>query len=415
MFWQRWRRWGIGGHWVALVLSLPTSGCDGGRQLVGWETTDGGLGQGDTYLPWYGGSPYYKRWTYPPVTGPDSWIVSVWMQNPINAARFRDAGINLFAGLWNGPTDDQMATLARASMPVIAHQSGVWKAYTSSATPRGWLLPDQPDNAQPLSNGGFGPCIPPDEALATYRATTQNDASRPAFLALGRGIVEPDWVGRGAECTGHPEHYADYARAADMLGVVIYPLDFGLPIETVAAGVERARTVSGDEKPVIALVQASRIGEQRRPTPAQIRAHVWMSIVHRAAGIQYYCHQQRPTVVETDCIDDAATLAALRAINTQLSDLAPVLDTLPVANGVTVSSSDAAIPVDTLLKRHAGATYLFATAMRGGSTRATFHLQRFPAMANAEVLGEDRSISVANGAFEDDFASYGVHLYRLTY
>jgi len=200
-----------------------------------------------------------------------------------------------------------------------------------------------------------------------------------------------------------------------MLGVVLYPIDSLLPLETVATAIEQARMWSRDEKPVIALVQASVIGEGRRPTPAQIRAQVWMSIVHRAAGIEYYCHQQRPTVVETDCLDDAPTLAALRQINAQLRELAPVLDTLPVANGVTASSSDPSLPIDTLLKRYAGATYLFAAAMRDRGTRGTFQLKRFPAAAEAEVLGENRSIAVANGTFQDDFTPYGVHLYRLTY
>jgi hypothetical protein len=204
-------------------------------------------------------------------------------------------------------------------------------------------------------------------------------------------------------------------RAADMLGVVLYPIDAGLPLEMVAAGIDQARMWSRDEKPVIAMVQASRIGEQRRPTPAQIRAQVWMSIVHRAAGIEYYCHQQRPTVVETDCLDDPPTFTALRAINAELRELAPVLDALPVGNGVVVSTSNPALPVDTLLKRYAGASYLFAAAMREGSTRATFQLQRFPRAARAEVIGEGRSISVENGMFQDDFASYSVHLYRLTY
>ena len=365
-------------------------------------------------MPWYGGSPYYRRWPNAPVSAPDSWIVSVWMQNPVNAARFRDAGINLFVGLWNGPTDEQLATLARAAMPVITHQAGVWKTHTGDSTTRGWLLPDQPDNAQE-TNSGFGPCIPPSEAIATYQAVVQSDSSRPAFLKLGRGIVEPTWEGRGSTCTGHPEHYADYVRAADMLGVVLFPIDAGLPLEMVATAIEQARMWSRDEKPVIAIVQASLIGERRRPTPVQIRAQVWMSIVHRAAGVEYFCHQERPTVVETDCLDDAPTLAALRQINAQLRELAPVLDTLPIANGVTVSSSDPSLPVDTLLKRYAGATYLFAAAMRDGNTRATFQLHRFPPAAQAEVLGENRSIAVANGTFQDDFTSYGVHLYRLTY
>ena len=119
--------------------------------------------------------------------------------------------------------------------------------------------------------------------------------------------------------------------------------------------------------------------------------------------------------METDCLDDAPSLAALRQINAELRELAPVLDTLPIANGLTVSSSDPSLPVDTLLKRYQGATYLFAAAMREGSTRATFQLQRIPPVAQAEVLGENRSIAVANGMFQDDFTSYGVHLYRLTY
>src|SRR4051812_31370657 len=98
---QRRRPWEVSAQWLAIALSLAILDCDGGRQLVGWETADGG--EGDTYLPWYGGSPYYRRWPNAPVSGPESWIVSVWMQNPVNAARFRDAGINLFVGLWNGP------------------------------------------------------------------------------------------------------------------------------------------------------------------------------------------------------------------------------------------------------------------------------------------------------------------------
>ena len=391
------------GAWL-LVLS-----CDSGRQVVAWE-----LEEGDTYLPWYGGSPYYQRWPNAPVNGPDTWVTGVWMQNPINAARFQDVGINVFTGLWNGPTEEQMTNLARAGMPVICDQSGVWRTHTGSATPRGWLLPDQPDNAQLQSNGTYGACTPPSDVLRAYRTMTTNDPMRPIWLGLGRGIAEPDWVGRGP-CVGHPEQYAEYVQAGDMLAVVLYPIYSGLSLEMVAAGVEQARTWSRDEKPVIALIQASRIDERGRPTPAQIKAQVWMSIVHRAAGIEYYCHQQRPTVIETECLEDAPTAAALRQINAQLKELAPVLDTRPIGNGVTVSSSNAAAPVDVLLKRFGGATYLFAVGMRDANTRATFSLKRIPAVATAEVLGEGRSVAVSDGVFDDDFSPYGVHLYRVKY
>ena len=140
-----------------------------------------------------------------------------------------------------------------------------------------------------------------------------------------------------------------------------------------------------------------------------------MALVHGAVGIEYFCHRFQPTFSETDCLDDAPTAAALTEINAQITELAPVLNTQSVSNGVTVASSDSAVPVDTMLKRHGGATYLFAVAMRGSDTTATFALRDFPANASAEVLGEGRTIEVTDGEFSDDLAGYAVHLYRITF
>jgi hypothetical protein len=183
----------------------------------------------------------------------------------------------------------------------------------------------------------------------------------------------------------------------------------------VASGLDNLLTWSGRTKPVIGIIEASNINNTNRPTPAQIKSEVWMDIVHGAAGIEYFCHRFAPTFSETDCLDDAPTAAALKAINAQITALAPVLNSPPVANGVTVQSSTATIPVDTLLKRYAGATYLFAAEMRAGSTTATFTLRGMPAAASAEVVGESRTIPVNNGVFADTFQSYGIHIYRITY
>jgi hypothetical protein len=68
-----------------------------------------------------------------------------------------------------------------------------------------------------------------------------------------------------------------------------------------------------------------------------------------------------------------------------------------------------------MLKRHGGATYLFAVAMRGTPTMATFTLRDFPATATAEVIDEGREVAVADGVFSDAFDPYAVHLYRITY
>jgi hypothetical protein len=91
-----------------------------------------------------------------------------------------------------------------------------------------------------------------------------------------------------------------------------------------------------------------------------------------------------------------------------------VLNTRSVTNGVTVTST-ANVPVDAMLKRHVGATYVFATSMRGTGSTATFTLRDFPATATATVIDENRQIAVNGARFSDVFPPYGVHFYKITY
>ena len=66
-----------------------------------------------------------------------------------------------------------------------------------------------------------------------------------------------------------------------------------------------------------------------------------------------------------------------------------------------------------MVKRHGGATYVFSVGMRNGPAKGTFHVEDLPEASTAEVIGEDRSIDVKNGSFEDEFQAYDVHLYRI--
>jgi hypothetical protein len=368
---------------------------------------------GDTFLPWAGGSAYYSRWSRGPSSSASFFPIAVWLQSPPNATRYKNVGVNYFVGLWNGPTDSQLATLASAAMPTVCDQSGVWQAHLSDSTIRGWLQPDEPDNAQANASGGYDPCIAPTTIVAGYNRMKSNDPTRPVWLGLGRGVADTQWVGRGT-CTGHTEMYPEYQKGGDILSFDIYPVNEGVPLELVARGVDNLRSWSNFTKPVVADIEASNFNNTTRPTPAQIKSEVWMALVHGAAGIQYFCHRFSPTFSETDCLDDAPTAAALPQINAQITSLANVLNTQSVANGVTVASSTATIPVDTMLKRSGGATYIFAVEMRSGSTTATFTLRGgTPATATAEVLGENRAVAVTNGVFRDSFQSYGVHIYRI--
>ena len=72
---------------------------------------------------------------------------------------------------------------------------------------------------------------------------------------------------------------------------------------------------------------------------------------------------------------------------------------------------DRDVPVAVVMKRHAGATYVFAVAMRGQATRAQFTVHGLTGTVPVTVLDEDRSLEAKDGVFADEFRPWDVHLY----
>jgi hypothetical protein len=152
------------------------------------------------------------------------------------------------------------------------------------------------------------------------------------------------------------------------------------------------------------------------PTPAQIESEVWMGLIHGARLVAYFSHifdAQGHYLHDDGLLRTTSSKNAVQAIDARIAALAPVLNTRSLANGATVSSSAPATPVDIMVKRYQGALYVFAVAMRPGSTTATFTL-RGVGDATAEVIGESRSLGVTAGQMNDTFAAdYAVHLYKI--
>ena len=382
---------------------------------------------GDVMVPWEGGPSYYSRWTNGPSTDRNVFPIAVWLQQPSNAPRFQAVGINLFVGLWEGPTEAQLASLATAQMPTLCDQNPVGLTSTNRGLIDAWLQLDEPDNAQ---NGTEDP-MPTAEVVSRYQTFVTADSTRPVFLNLGQGVASDLWYGRGHR-TNHPEDYPEYARGGDILSFDVYPMNvFPRPatdpdwarafhdavsqnIWYVALGVERLLGWSDHTKPVWAWLECTNINGDARYalTPALVKAEVFMALVHGARGIGYFSHHWNP-FSEIGLLEDDEMRLAITAINAQITALAPVLNTQSVANGAAVTSNPPAIPVATMVKRFAGSTYVFAVGMRPGSTEATFTLRAFSGAAVVEVVGEGRTVSASGGVFRDTFTSHGVHIYRI--
>ena len=83
--------------------------------------------------------------------------------------------------------------------------------------------------------------------------------------------------------------------------------------------------------------------------------------------------------------------------------LAPVINAATVKNLVTVASATEAVPIKAIAKRHDGAIYIFAAAMRDGSSSAVISVDGLKAGATVEVIGENRTLTAAAGSFADRF------------
>ncbi len=129
-------------------------------------------------------------WTNGPWANSNFFPIAVWLQDPANAGRYRQAGINTYVGLWKGPTEDQLAALKKAGMWVVCRQNETGRRHRDDPTIIGWMHGDEPDNGQ-----SWG-------AQVWFRLTHSAGKDRRRLPANeGRGFLAPDspepWPGRG--------------------------------------------------------------------------------------------------------------------------------------------------------------------------------------------------------------------------
>jgi hypothetical protein len=308
-------------------------------------------------------------------------------------------------------------------MKVICEQNAVALRHLDDATIIGWLQDDEPDNAQERADHhGYDPPLAPQKIVEQYNAWKQADPTRPILLGLGQGVAWKDYYGRGAR-TGHAEDYPEYAKGGDILSFDIYPVVHESPVvagklEFVARGVDHLVKIAQPGQVVWDCIECTHIENARaKATPQQVRCEVWMSLVHGSHGIIWFVHQFAPKFREAALFDDPEMLAAVTAINKQITELAPVLNSPSIILPFHGDAVEATSKIDWVLKRDAHSTYIFAVEMRGVATKAVFGS---PVLRSKKVtvIGENRTIrtgpgNIDEGSFIDTFAPWDVHLYQI--
>ena len=377
-----------------------------------------------------GGIGFYSRFTNPLPTEPNFFPIGVWFESALEkdyVAEDRAAGLNTYVVL----TANSDLDLVRAS--------GMYAIPTfTAAQASGFALADEVDMWAGAGNSawtgkypGEGPICIPEESKCGFTVQDETRAlAAPGVMAYanyGKGVTF--WLSdeqsrafiHGFQDLVSADNYwfTDPNICTRTEGGAIngYANDLTEEECRLAANygwtVDRIRMFTEGKAPVWAFVE---VGHPFKDSPQagtitgqQIRAAVWSSLIHGARGIIYFNHSFGGDCVTQHVLRDCPgeTLPAVTAVNTQIKNLAPVLNA-PFLDGATTVTG----PVDLATKLHDGHVYVFAGANKSTGGTATFTVKC--GGSTAVVIDENRTIPIVEGTFTDAFADgNAVHLYSI--
>jgi hypothetical protein len=425
---------------MLLGSAVLIAACTGQVSLSGDSGTgsrgDGG-GPADSGSPGDGGAPCvpsipaiawtspYAGWSRGIPSDPAFFPIAVWLQGSWHAAELAQLGINIYLGNNSGVDTlaaGDLAILADAGLYAIIGQDSVGLANIDSPTVVGWwMTPDEPDNAQPNGTGGYGPPVAPSMLQTEYGMYKTADSTRPMFGGLGQGVAYDNWEGRGSNAPAE----SLYIPTADIIGFDIYPYNNcgGDPNEQAtcgqfwlnAFGIDRIHAWSTRSQAAWTDFETTVIsaGTDAGPTPQQTVSEVWLSLIHSANGIIYFIDSWQPAFREDAIFESPAMVSSVTALNRQIKSLAPELNSATIPGLVTVSSSNTAAPIDTLVKANGTWLYIFSAISRAGTATGSYTVVGMTGNGTATVIDEGRTIQISGGKFSDTFAANAVHLYKI--
>ncbi|WP_188510998.1 DUF4082 domain-containing protein [Conyzicola nivalis] len=371
--------------------------------------------------PWWGGPSYYAKFPKANAAGwddPSFFPISVFFGKPEHAATLANLGVNTYMGAEHDGSS--VSTMTDEGISLIAQPE--WSPAELGDDPRvvGWHIGDECDM-------GLGGC---DSAEGEYgslaigqrqaaEARSHNDG-RFLQANFGNGVLGSYWS---------PETMDDHLAYVDVSSVDKYAYTSthvqdllpGSPFwpagkNPAAASTygwlqDRMETFSSPagSKPNWVFVEAAKpyLTEEGATSISgdQLEGAVWNGIIHGAAGIAYFQHNNSGcgNYALLDC--GAALQNKVRSVDAKVKSLAPVINTQSYVWNFGPQ-------LETSLKTQGGSAYIFA--MTDGSTGTRSFTLPAGLTGNVEVVGEGRTIAVTNGTFTDSFPNeFTHHVYRI--
>ncbi len=268
-----------------------------------------------------------------------------------------------------------------------------------------WRHRDEPDV---LSKVEPGLKSPPWEIKKLYDEISALDSEHSVYLNFGAGVGDP--TRRHAQTTD----YYEYCEGTDIISYDIYPISTYPNGEkllySVADGIDSLKKFSNNKKPIWIWLEA-RTGDldsgHRSPTPQEMRAEVWMTIIHGADGVGWFVAEfdpfrwnDIPPELEVEMKNIAQTLRALAPV-IKSSERDDVRVRMLTQGRIDVSS-----------RINDNKLYFFTVNMMNKEVDAEFVLPAQYSRSKFKVINEERTIEISQRVFIEHFTPYEVHLYE---
>lgn len=375
---------------------------------------------------WWGGPGYYSKFAKANAAGwdePTFFPISVFFGKPGHAASLASIGVNTYMGAEHDGSP--MSMITNQGISVLAQSEWTPAEVGSNTRVVGWHVSDECDMGYSgctpdwsRDNGEYGRLDVQRGYVEKFRALNDGRFLQANF---GNGVLGTWWA---------PNTMDDHVSLVDMTSVDKYAYtsphvqdlfrDSSFwpagknPASAGAYGWQQDRMETFASpvaaKPNWIFVETAKPylteGGATSITGNQIEGAVWNGIIHGAAGIAYFQHNNdgfgNYSLVE--CSKELRTKVA--NINAQVKSLAPVINTPSYVWRFGAG-------LETNLKTLDGTAYIFAMT-DGGTGSRTFTLPEGISGTKIQVIDENRTINVVNGVFTDNFASENDHhIYKL--
>jgi hypothetical protein len=339
---------------------------------------------------------------------PSFFPIGVWDQPTGNFDTWKQRGINTLVqydsygntqsiAYWSQIALDKGLHMIRQADTDPAADAAKWSNLLA------WMQPDEPELRSDFSTG---------DAAATYSQLKAADPKMPVFVNFDAS----DIVGWQKDVSAAT--YQRFMSAADWISGGMYPISGWNrldDLDVMGRAVDRMEAMD-QGAPTFAVIESSNQegpwlpANSPSPTPTQVRAQVWDSVIHGARGIIYFPQQlSEINGFNYDAIPPGVA-AEITKIDAQLTSIGAALESPldPPTAGVTVSA-----PLEATWRTYHRHNYfiVFNYSARTISRRIT--LGGTGRAKAATVVGESRSVSLNRGAFTDTFAPYSAHIYAV--